>query len=173
MLQSLSLNWCFFEKYKSWGISKAECPNPICQVIQASKFCMVAPNICEFSGWNLVDVTWWHVEFGGGIHMFGIFVHPWSRVIVLTLMAVWLFQRNLQSKMVCLISVVKIPRKLPYLALDIPERSVSWNFTMTSITLHCSIYWLHAAPVTRVWPLIIGVLLLNFTLHVLYIILCQ
>jgi len=65
-------------------------------------------------------------------------------------------------------SVIKIHRKLPCLALDIPERSVNWNLTLRYITLYCSIYQLHAAPIPRVWQLIIGVLLFFYITCTVY-----
>lgn len=33
------------------------CTNPGHQITQVTKFCMLAPNICGSSGWNLLHVT--------------------------------------------------------------------------------------------------------------------
>jgi hypothetical protein len=39
------------------------CANNECQVGEATKFCVMTPNICGSSGWNLLYVTFWHLEF--------------------------------------------------------------------------------------------------------------
>jgi hypothetical protein len=47
-----------------------ECFNAGRQIAQATEFCMVVPNICG----ELMPL-FWHLEFGGGVYIFGQYVH--------------------------------------------------------------------------------------------------
>ena len=40
-----------------WPISRSRCTNPRRQVVEATKVCTTAPNICGSSEWNLFHVT--------------------------------------------------------------------------------------------------------------------
>jgi hypothetical protein len=42
------------------------CTNPGRQVTLATTFCTVVPNICGFSVWNAIYVTFWRLEFWDG-----------------------------------------------------------------------------------------------------------
>jgi hypothetical protein len=49
--------------------------NPGCQVTVVTKFCMVAPNICGSSVWNLVDIALLAPEFRADFWIFGKCLH--------------------------------------------------------------------------------------------------
>jgi len=52
------------------------CTNHECQVIWATKFCMMAPNICGYTVWNLM-LPFWHLGFwGDSFSFFGKYLHP-------------------------------------------------------------------------------------------------
>lgn len=46
------------------------CTNPGHQVARPTKFCTVAPNFSGSSEWNMLNVTIWRLELGGGFSIF-------------------------------------------------------------------------------------------------------
>lgn len=51
---------------------RQECTNPRCQ---SDKFCLVAPNVCWSSGWNLLQSCFWCLEFWDVSQISVRFVH--------------------------------------------------------------------------------------------------
>ena len=58
-------------------------------------------------------------------------------------------------------------KKVQYLTLDDPERSVNWKLTKRPITFYCSVNLRHPA-IYRAQPLISGVLVFFFFLNMIY-----